>query len=279
MALLTTDMVKKNAIAVYNSLLFESDLNLYSSKNYQPKNQMSYTQPLTADQQLITGVEIWRYVIEEFLHYDAETALAYIDDKMVRTLKLDKTVCLFGCGLKDRTRPGYAFVLQFLYPSAIKYAEDKHMKDLCEYAKRTRTPLARSYFWSQEEYNERAEKRREAAVASGKKFNDSYNNRQIYRGRQNAIVCMQQIIYGHFFGNCSTEELYETFGNEDKAKEIINKFGKIYEYIIPKYYPTSLEYLHDALYSQDKSDFWYTAIGIRKRFDKIAKESGENYTL
>lgn len=279
MALLTTETLKKNAIAVYNSLLFESDLNLYQTTNYQPKNQMSYTQTLSPDQQLMTGIEIWKYVIEEILHFDPETALAYIDDGLIKRLRLDKTVFLFGCGLRDRTRPGYAFVLQFIYPNEIKYAEDRHMKDLCEYAKRTQTPLAKSYFWSQEEYNERCEKRRQVARASGKKFNDAYNNRQIYRGRENAVMCMKQIVYGHFFGNNTTEEIYQFFANERRAHEIIDQYGKIYGHVIPKYFPTALDYLHESLQSQDRSDFWYTTMKLRKRFDKLVENKNVDLSL
>ncbi len=275
MANITSQMVEDNALLVYNSLLFMSDQRTQDDDVYQPKSDMSYTSILEPDQQLKTGVAIWKYVIENVLKFDANTALAYIDDELVSLLKLDKTISLFGVGYKDKTRPDYTFILQFLYPKETKHAEDKHMMDICELAHKEKNTLNVALFWSQNEYLERVEANRQHALKNGKKFNDGYAQKRVYRGRENAIVCMRTIVYNHLYGNNTIQELYELFADENEARKLINSFGKIYTYIIPKFFATALDYFHESLFKSDRNTLWYSICKTKQKYDRIAE--AENF--
>ena len=275
---MTEEMLKKNAIIVYNSMIFENDLKSQKRGNgYVAKNQLRYALGLNENDQLLTGIEIWKYVIEEILEFDAETAIAYLDDSLVKTLKLDKTIPLFGCGIKDRTRPGYSFILQFLYPDKIKEYENEHMKSICEHAKKTKIPIAPSHFWSQAEYEEKTRKNQLVVEKLKGKCNNVYAKKKIYRGKENAIICMRVIIYGHLIGNHSTQEMYKLFSDEKRASKLINEYGQIYKCVIPKYFPTALDYFHESLRPEDRNDFWYMANKIRNKLQRLSETDNAGF--
>lgn len=146
---------------------------------------------------------IWQYAIEELLHLNPHDAVKYLDDTLVKALRLDTTLYVFE--VEGVVFHGdYSYVLEYAYPNIYKNANSIRVETISEYERVTKKGI---YSNDKNKYNFR------------KGFFDDIN-----APHRMSILC--DYIVKNYLGHLgSVKELYEFFGNEPVAKKFLIEMG------------------------------------------------------
>lgn len=193
------------------------------------------------DKRRTAGV-IWRYAIEKILGWSPEQAAIYMNDELIKTLRLDTTFGYMDYGTNDNIYFDIRFVLQYAFPEKIKYSLEDDAKN---------------------EY--------ERIMKLGKWENDTEKH-QFHKnyfkgpdGERRAAVVLNCAI-NSFLPDVTNLELYEFFADRGSANVWLKKneieSGK------KNLYNTPLEYLHYALPPERSNSVYFLNAWLKADFEK-----------
>lgn len=97
-------------------ILFEyEDVLMGKKKNF----DVSFSKN-AGDPEKVTGI-IWRYAVEKLLGWTPEQALMYMNQKLIKALKLDLTYCRINYEYSTTKYFDLRYILQFAFPESIHY--------------------------------------------------------------------------------------------------------------------------------------------------------------
>ena len=178
-------------------------------------------------------VHLWRYVIEELLHWDSQQAVSYMTMDTVYQMHLQNTI------KKIQTPPGISseklplYVLSLCYPNQIKYTIQKQVVD--EYERVLSSPTA--------------------------KFAKNYFDDA--QALQKAVFCMNYAI-SQFLADLSINELYALFADTKKSSKWLEQV-KLLE-LQQALFDSPLELLHYTSYRN--SNFLYFSYKLNNQVMK-----------
>ena len=185
----------------------------------------------TLEERRKTAGIVWRYAIEGLLGWTAEQALLFLDQDIIKTLKLNLTYCKIDYEYSAKKFFDLRFILQYAFPECIKY-------DLEEDARSEYERVAKLGPWegSTETY----------------KFHKNYFSG--LDGIKRAAVVLNYAI-SIDLSDLDTFEKYKFFGNKKGATAWLMK--KEIETNVKSLYSTPLEYLHYSLPADEANSIYY----------------------
>jgi len=183
---------------------------------------------------------IWRYAIETLLGWTPEQALIYLNQELVKSLKLDKTLVKIGYEYSAKKFFDYRYVLQYAFPESVSYtvAEDAR----AEYER-----VAKLGQWSddKEDY----------------KFHKNY-----FAGSEGAVRASEVLNYAISIDLNHLDDygLYEFFGNKKDATEWLKK--RNIEINIKSLFKTPLEYYHYSLPVSEANNVYYINEWLKNKY-------------
>lgn len=190
--------------------------------------------------------EIWRYAIDEILKWDPETAVDFLNNKIVEALKLNKTYHAVGLLYRKNEQIDFKEILQYAYPGRIKYDSNASMI-------------------------ERYEKMLKAAK-NGKKSNfpkDYFKNSD---GINKAIYLIRYASDA-YLGAMQPDEKVRFFADADKSKAFINERLLT---VPAKLFKTPLDYYHESIKQNSEKEMIYENEILKiliERYEAEAKAS------
>lgn len=174
---------------------------------------------------------IWRYAITELLGWTPQQALTYLTEDIVKLLSLDVFYAQIGININSAKYIGsdHSFILQYAFPEQISYSF--YNETLNDYLR---------------------------VVKNGERGDGKLRNAKNFfvgeDGIKRAHILMQYCV-NNYLSNMTLREKYEFFANTEKALKWIE--SKRLNVVLAKIYSTPLEYFHESLKDEDKSDFLY----------------------
>ena len=185
------------------------------------------------------ALKIWKYALENFLHWKPREAKQYINSELVKEMHLDKITKYISFPCELNPKKDYIYVLSVLYPDKIKLNR-KHM--IIHY------------------FNSVIEKDDEGRFVKGY-FSDE-------DGREKACICLMHVLT-NFANYSSIDEIYKDFFM-DGGFALIKKYKLKY----PCYslFESQIDFLHAALPETQRNEFLYNYYKFRQGRKNLAKE-------
>lgn len=202
-----------------NDTIYEYEQTLISQSSQMPEYLFDY-QPIFVEKIALT---VFKYVIEEYLHWTPEEAAVYLTYDVVKKMKLEQLLNKIRFPCEYNPTEDLVYVVGRIYPDKIKIRNRERV--LSVYKK----------------------------VLSGKLIRLPKAFASCAEGESNACICLMYILEQNFaFKNI--EEMYAYFITTDCKK-------KLREYrllnVQKELFPTPLDYLHTALPFSQKSELFY----------------------
>lgn len=182
------------------------------------------------DRRKSAGV-IWRYAIEKLLGWTPEQALLYLNQDIIKQLKLNLTYCKIEYEYSTKKFFDLRFILQYAFPGKIKY-------DLEENARSEYERVTKMGIWEHD--------------TEPYKFHKNYFTGT--DGVKRAAVVLNYAI-SIDLADLDTYELYKFFANKRKATLWLTQ--KEIETNIKSLYSSPLEYLHYSLPPGETNNFYF----------------------
>lgn len=200
-------------------LMFEYDLILVGKKNSFSPFFFNYNN----EHNQIAALFIFQYAIEKYLKWTAEEARVYFTYEVAKLMKLDGIIRYIQFPAELDPKVDLFYIIHLIYPKKVKY--DK--KDL----------ILRTY----------------KEVLSGRlyKFPKEYLSGSM--GVIRACVCFQYMVTQYLPFN-NIEEMYKFFSSTNGIKAL--KKYRLYA-ICTDIFDYPIDYLHEALNSKQKNEFYY----------------------
>lgn len=189
---------------------------------------------------------IWRYAIENFLHWKPKEAKHYINSELVHEMHLDKVIRYIPFPCELNPQKDYIYILSLLYPEKIKINR-KHM--ILHY------------------FNSVIEKKEDGRFARGYFTEED--------GKEKACICLLHVLTS--FANYSCiDDIYKDFFMDGGFLLI-----KEYKLKYPCYslFESQIDFLHEALPESQRNEFLYNyykfkqgrkvVSGELKKLDKV----------
>ena len=156
-------------------------------------------------------VYLWRYVVEELLHWTPSEAVTYLTMETVEQLHLQNTIKKIDtpAGISKSQLPKY--VLSLCYPNQVIYSTKEQVID--EYVRvlsKDNANFAKNY------------------------FDDAL-------GLKKASYCLNYAV-STFLSDYNIHQLYDLFGDTDKAKDWLERHKLLY--VQDMLFPTPLDFYH-----------------------------------
>lgn len=183
---------------------------------------------------------IWRYAIENLLGWTPEQALIYLNQDLVKTLKLDKTYKKIGYEYSTKKFFDFRYILQYAFPESIRY-------DLEEDARSEYERVSKMGQWEDDE--------------EPYKFHKNY-----FAGPEGAVRASVVLNYAISIdlSHLGTYGLYRFFGNKKNATEWLKK--REIEVNVKSLYKTPLEYFHHSLPEDETNNIYYINEWLRDKY-------------
>ena len=231
--------------------MVDERVNIFEYENVlmgKAKFMVSFKDPDNKLGNMIEAGNIWRYAITNLLHWTPQEALLYLNDQIIRALKLNKTYEALGIDSKCTNIPDYRCILQYAFPDEIKY-------DI-------KTEAIEGY---------------ERIIKAGKWANNTEKSKYpkgFFDGKDGITRSAAILNYAinNFLSYMTTEELYEFFAKKAQAKSWLTE--KKMNVALKFTYESPLDYLHYSLPFNKKDNLYYYAEVVNEYYKKSKTNKG-----
>lgn len=184
------------------------------------------------------ALEVIRYAVEIFLHWTPEQTKAYLDEKVIGKMKLDKAAGFIDYPAGLDPNKDYWYISHLLYPDIIPFSEEdvtiKIYQDILkdvEDGGRYRFP---------------------------KGFFDGID------GRKRAKICLRYLIH-HYESFDNTKDMYRYFSTRSAINDL-NRYGL--KLVWKNVFDSPVIFLHESLKDDEKNEFLFHYYEFLYRFDE-----------